>query len=108
MQHARFKPHAEERTCNPVHLRPNCRGQGTKKETPKDQQFLRSRRSSPAREYSLERKPKVAVLLPVVEGHQPLLRPSMDSNSYIIIISYSWKGGRAEAVCAGGKGVRMR
>ena len=26
----------------------------------------------------------------------------------IIIIYYSWNGGRAEAVCAGGKGVRMR
>ena len=25
MQHARFKLHAEERTCNPVQ-RPNCRG----------------------------------------------------------------------------------
>ena len=24
------------------------------------------------------------------------------------IIYYSWNGGRAEAVCAGGKGVRMR
>ena len=27
---------------------------------------------------------------------------------FIIIIYYSWNGGRAEAVCAGGKGVRMR
>ena len=26
----------------------------------------------------------------------------------IIIIYYSWNGGRAEAVCAGEKGVRMR
>ena len=26
----------------------------------------------------------------------------------VIIIYYSWNGGRAEAVCAGGKGVRMR
>jgi hypothetical protein len=29
-------------------------------------------------------------------------------NQSIIIIYYSWNGGRAEAVCAGGKGVRMR
>jgi hypothetical protein len=34
MQTARFKLHAEERTCNPVQ-RPNCRGQGTKKEPQK-------------------------------------------------------------------------
>ena len=27
---------------------------------------------------------------------------------FIIIIYYSWNGGRAEAVCAGEKGVRMR
>jgi hypothetical protein len=27
---------------------------------------------------------------------------------FIIIIYYSWNGGRAEAACAGGKGVRMR
>ena len=26
---------------------------------------------------------------------------------FIIIICYSWNGGRAEAVCAGGKGVRF-
>jgi hypothetical protein len=34
MQTARFKLHAEERTCNPVQ-RPNFRGQGTKKEPQK-------------------------------------------------------------------------
>ena len=34
MQPARFKLHAEERTCNPVQ-RPNFRGQGTKKEPQK-------------------------------------------------------------------------
>ena len=61
MQPARIKPHAKEHTNNPVQ-RPHFRGQGTKKETPKDQQSLRSRNSSPAREYSLERKPKVAVV----------------------------------------------
>ena len=30
------------------------------------------------------------------------------TENIIIIIYYSWNGGRAEAVCAGGKGVRMR
>jgi hypothetical protein len=30
------------------------------------------------------------------------------SRLYFIIIYYSWNGGRAEAVCAGGKGVRLR
>jgi hypothetical protein len=30
------------------------------------------------------------------------------SKQTFIIIYYSWNGGRAEAVCAGGKGVRMR
>jgi hypothetical protein len=30
------------------------------------------------------------------------------SKFIIIIIYYSWNGGRAEAACAGGKGVRMR
>jgi hypothetical protein len=34
MQPARFKLHAEEHTSNPVQ-RPNCRGQGTKKEPQK-------------------------------------------------------------------------
>ena len=47
MQPARIKPHAKEQTNNPVQ-RPHLRGQGTKKETPKDQQSLRSRNSSPA------------------------------------------------------------
>jgi hypothetical protein len=37
MQHARFKPHARERTCNPVQ-RPNFRGRATRgtKRNPKD------------------------------------------------------------------------
>ena len=77
MQHTRIKLHAKEHTNNPVQ-RPNFRGQGAKKkETPKDQQSLRSRSSSPAREYSLERKPKVAVvprwlrtIKPIGDGRQ--------------------------------------
>jgi hypothetical protein len=53
MQPARMKLHAKEHTNNPVQ-RPHFRGQGAKKETPKDKQSPRSRRPSPAREYSLE------------------------------------------------------
>jgi hypothetical protein len=36
--------------------------------------------------------------------------PSTRVDYYLLlfIIYYSWNGGRAEAVCAGGKGVRMR
>ena len=47
-------------------------GQGTKKETPKDQQSPRSRSPSPAREYSLERKPKVADLPRCVRAIKPI------------------------------------
>ena len=47
-------------------------GQGTKKETPKDQQSPRSRSPSPAREYSLERKPKVAVLPRCLRAMKPI------------------------------------
>ena len=71
MQPARIKPHAKEHTNNPVQ-RPHFRGQGTKKETLKDQQSLRSRNSSPAREYSLERKPKVAVLPRCLRAIKPI------------------------------------
>jgi hypothetical protein len=66
MQPARFKLHAEERTCNPVQ-RPNFRGQGTKKEP---QKTISPRGlESPARENRIERNPKVAVLPPMGEGH---------------------------------------
>ena len=41
MQPARIKLHAKEHTNNPVQ-RPHFRGQGTKKETPKDHQSPRS------------------------------------------------------------------
>ena len=71
MQPARIKPHAKEHTNNPVQ-RPHFRGQGTKKETPKDQQSPRSRSPSPAREYSLERKPKVAVLPRCLRAMKPI------------------------------------
>ena len=71
MQPARIKLHAKEHTNNPVQ-RPNFRGQGTKKETPKDQQSPRSRSPSPAREYSLERKPKVAVLPRCLRAMKPI------------------------------------
>ena len=67
MQPARFKLHAEERTCNPVQ-RPNLRGQETKKEP---QKTISPRGlESPAREDRIERNP-VAVLPPMGEGHQP-------------------------------------
>ena len=69
MQPARFKLHAEERTCNPVQ-RPNFRGQGTKKEPQKT--ISPHGLESPAREDRLERNPKVAVLPPMGEGHQPV------------------------------------
>ena len=72
MQPARFKLHAEERTCNPVQ-RPNFRGQGTKKEP---QKTISPRGlESPAREDRIERNPKVAVLPPMGEGHQPVPVP---------------------------------
>ena len=38
----------------------------------------------------------------------PLHQWLANSILYISFIYYSWNGGRAEAVCAGGKGVRMR
>ena len=70
MQPARFKLHAEERTCNPVQG-PNFRGQGKRKEPQKTS----SPRGleSPAREDRIERNPKVAVLPPMGEGHQPVV-----------------------------------
>ena len=68
MQPARFKLHAEERTCNPVQ-RPNFRGRVTKKEP---QKTISPRGlESPAREDRIERNIKVAVLPPMGEGHQP-------------------------------------
>ena len=71
MQPARIKLHAKEHTNNPVQ-RPNFRGQGNNKETPKDQQSPRSRRPRPVREYSLERKPKVAVLPRCLRAIKPI------------------------------------
>ena len=68
MQPSRFKPRAEERTCNPVQ-RPNFRGQGTR--NPKRLSVPRSRKST--REDRIERNPKVAVLPPMGEGHQPVV-----------------------------------
>ena len=69
MQPARFKLHAEERTCNPVQ-RPNFRGQGKRKEPQKTS----SPRGleSPAREDRIERNTKVAVLPPMGKDHQPV------------------------------------
>jgi len=71
MQLARIKPDAKEHTNNPVQ-RPNFRGQGNNKETPKDQQSPRSRSPRPVREYSLERKPKVAVLPRCLRAIKPI------------------------------------
>ena len=52
MQPARFKLHAEERTCNPIET-PNFRGRGTKKEP---QKTIGPRGlQSPAREDRIER-----------------------------------------------------
>ena len=66
MQHERFKPHALERTFNPVQ-RPSIRGRTTKG-TPKDYQSRGL--ESPARQDRIERNPKVAVLPPIGEVHQ--------------------------------------
>ena len=70
MQPARMKPHAKEHTNNPVQ-RPNFRGQGTKKRKPQKTISPRGL-ESPAREDRIERNPKVAVLPPMGEGHQPV------------------------------------
>jgi hypothetical protein len=72
MQPARFKLHAEERTYNPGQ-RSNFRGQGTKKVQKEPQKTISPRGlESPAREDRIERNPKVAVLPPMGEGHQPV------------------------------------
>ena len=73
MQPARFKLHAEERTCNPVQ-RPNFRGRVTKKEP---QKTISPRGlESPAREDRIERNIKVAVLPPILISRQGVVAPA--------------------------------
>ena len=70
MQPARIKLHAKEHTNNPVQ-RPNFRGQGTKKRKPQ-KTISPHGPESPARKYSLERKPKVAVLPRCLRAIKPI------------------------------------
>jgi hypothetical protein len=95
----------KEHTNNLVQ-RPHFRGQGTKKKTPKDQQALRSRNSSPAREYSRERKPKVAVvpqclrtIRPIGDGRRRKEEALISFSSTAQVSAVSWKVKLSPTVC---------
>ena len=85
MQPARFKLHAGERTCSPVQ-RPNFRGQ--------DRRLVRPM-PIPTVSHHQGRAPglgtKVAVLLPMGEGHQPIFT--------VVIVTASFFSGCSPEFC---------